>query len=275
MNGSIIITGASSGIGKACALYLDGMGFKVYAGVRKEEDKVKLKQEGTEKLTPIILDVTKEDTILDAVGTIGDDAQHPLIGVVNNAGLGHPGLLEATPVEEFRNVMEVNVIGVHAVIRAFLPLLRKNKGRIVNVGSAAGFAGAPMGSTYCASKYAVRGLTESLRWELKPLGISVSMVAPGNVVTGIFEKDRAYLDKINQNTPSDVLAAYELPDSAGKKYADPDTMASTVEVARAVAHGLTAEEPELFYFVGEDAEQLFENLKPKVAMEMIEAGEYS
>ena len=130
---SVLITGASTGIGKACALYLDNLGFMVFAGVRNEDDKNKLIKEGSDRLKPVMLDVEKENTIVDAYNIISNETEYPFYGLINNAGIGIGGVLEATPTEEIRKVMEVNVIGLHAVTKAFLPLLRINSGRIINI----------------------------------------------------------------------------------------------------------------------------------------------
>ncbi|MCP4711662.1 MAG: SDR family NAD(P)-dependent oxidoreductase, partial [Planctomycetes bacterium] len=169
----IVITGASSGIGKACALYLDKMGFNTYAGVRKQDDGDNLKKESTGKLTPIILDVTDPTSISDVVGTIKKETNGRVFGLINNAGIGRGGALEVTPTAEIRKVMEVNVIGLMAVTQAFIPLLRPSKGRIVNIGSTSSLLAFPGASAYSASKFAVRAVTDSLRIELNPFGMSV------------------------------------------------------------------------------------------------------
>src|SRR6266550_9407293 len=133
---TIVVTGASSGIGKACALQLDKLGFRVFAGVRREMDSDALRCETSATLTPILLDITDADSITSAVdivttaiGGIG------LAGIINNAGIAVAGPLEFLPVDEIRKQFEVNVIGQIAVTQAFLPLLRQGQGRIINIGS--------------------------------------------------------------------------------------------------------------------------------------------
>lgn len=252
---SVLITGASSGIGKACALHLDKIGFKVFAGVRKEKDRDALQEEASQRLKPIILDVVKEDTLTDALKEIAGETGYPLFGLVNNAGIGISGVLEATSTEEFRKMLEVNVLGLHAVTRTFLPLLRKNTGRIINIGSSAGFMATPGGGPYAASKFAVRALTDSLRLELTPLGMSVSLVAPGAVESAIWDKARAYKEELRRNTAPEVKEAYDLFIKAGDKIVDFIKPIPAVETAKAVEHGLTSKRPKYVYLVGDDAKK--------------------
>ena len=183
---SILITGTSTGIGKACALYLDKLGYKVYACVRKQADGENLKKEASEKFTPIILDVTNGDSIKAAVAIIEKETGGNVFGMINNAGIGRGGALEVTPVSEIRKVLDVNVTGLLAVTQAFIPMLRNGKGRIINIGSTSSFLPFPGASVYSASKFAVRAITDSLRVELKPFGISVILVAPGAVESAIW-----------------------------------------------------------------------------------------
>jgi len=256
-NKSILITGASTGIGKACALHLDKMGFRVFAGVRKEEDKDKLIREASNKLQPVILDVTREDTIVNAVEIISNQAEHPLHGLVNNAGIGISGVLEATPETEFRKLLEVNVIGLHAVTRAVLPLIRKNKGRIINIGSSASFMAGPGASSYAASKFAVRAISDSLRLELQPLGIFVSLVAPGAIESDIWDKAKAYKERLRENAAPELLEAYNLFIRAGDKMVDVIKPRPVIEVVKAVTHALTSNKPKYLYLVGNGAKKAY------------------
>src|SRR5579864_668707 len=156
--GNIVITGASSGIGEACALRLDQLGFRVFAGVRNPADGETLRKKASERLTPVLLDVTSEHSIARAVKTVGEA---PLAGLVNNAGIVVAGPVELVPIAQWRKQFEINVIGQVAVTQAFLPLLRAARGRIVNMGSVAGRSALPCSGPYCSSKYALEGLTDS------------------------------------------------------------------------------------------------------------------
>ncbi len=258
---SVLITGASTGIGKACALYLDNLGFMVFAGVRNQEDKRKLIKEGSDRLKPVMLDVEKEETIVDAYNLISHEIEYPFFGLVNNAGIGRGGVLEATPTEEFRKVLEVNVIGLHAVTRAFLPLLRKHSGRIINIGSISSFVASPGGAIYAASKYAVRAITESLHFELKPFGMFVSLVAPGPVESEIWRKSKAYKDRLRKNIDPELTSAYSFFVKISDIIDDLINPVPAIEVAKVVAHGLTSKKPKQVYIVGSDAKRTYMLLK--------------
>src|SRR5439155_3574156 len=146
---SIVITGASTGIGRACALRLDRMGFRVFAGVRKTEDGEALKQQASERLTPVVIDVTDVASIARAAEMVAAEVgEAGLAGLVNDAGIAVAGPLEFIPIEELRKQLEVNVIGQIAVTQVFLPLLRKGHGRIVNMGSISGRLAVPLLGPY-------------------------------------------------------------------------------------------------------------------------------
>ena len=252
-NKTIVITGTSTGIGKASALHLDKMGFKVYACVRKQVDGDNLKMEASDRLTPIILDVTDEESINSAANIIEKETDGKLFGLVNNAGVGIGGTLEVTPVKEIRKLIEVNVIGLLAVTKAFIPMLRKSKGRIINVGSTSSLLAFPGASAYSASKFAVRAITDSLRLELKSFGISVVLVAPGAVESEIWEKGKAYKIEMRKNVKPEIAQLYTQLIKFGDKLNSELKKIPAIEVAKDVAHALTSEKPKLYYFVGKDA----------------------
>src|SRR5712691_5002789 len=178
--GAVVITGAASGIGEACALHLDKLGFCVFAGVRREVDGAALQGKASERLTPLLLDVTDAASIRFAVEIVATGVvETGLAGLVNNAGITVAGPLEFLPVSELRRQLEVNVIGQVAVTQAFLPLLRRGQGRIVNMGSLAGRIATPFIGPYHASKFAMEALTDSLRMELRRWGMHVSLIEPG------------------------------------------------------------------------------------------------
>lgn len=191
---SIVVTGASTGIGHGCVEELTRAGFHVFASVRKQADAERLAEEFGDRVTPLIFDVTDEAAIAAAADKVREALKgEPLAGLVNNAGVAVAGPLLHLPIDEFRRQIEVNLIGVVAVTQAFAPLLRAEPGqgtpgRIVNISSVGGKNANPFMAPYCASKFAIEGLSESLRRELMLYGIEVVVVAPGAVATPIWSK---------------------------------------------------------------------------------------
>ena len=254
---AVVITGASTGIGEACALRLDKQGWQVFAGVRKEADGERLTQQASGRLTPIILDVTDEAQIRAAAGSVrATVADAGLAGLINNAGIGIGGPLEFLPLDDLRLQLEVNLIGQVAVTQAFLPLIRKGQGRIVNIGSIGGRMATPFVGPYNASKFGMEAITDALRQELRPWGIHVSIVEPGSITTAIWDKTRSMADdmqgKLSQEARdlydpfiAPIRAATEKIEQAG---IPPD------EVAKFVEHALTARNPKTRYVVGRDAQ---------------------
>ena len=251
--GAVVITGASTGIGMACALHLDRLGFRVFAGTRKENDGRSLIQRSEGRITPLLIEVTDgasvaaaADHVARAVGTAG------LSGLVNNAGIAVGGPLEFLPLSEIRQQFEVNVLGQIAVIQAFLPLLRLARGRIVNMSSIAGRVAFPFIGPYSASKYALEAITDALRIELLPWGISVSVIEPGDVATPIWKKSLAAAQKTRQSFSSRAVDLYG-PSLEAVTRAVEKAAASSIDpvhVARAVEHALTAGNPKTRYLVG-------------------------
>ncbi|MCP4657138.1 MAG: SDR family oxidoreductase [bacterium] len=253
---AIVITGASTGIGKACALRLDNMGFRVFAGVRRSADGAALQRQASEKLTPLILDVTEADSIAAAAGIVAEAAGGELFGLVNNAGISGSGPLELTPMAETRRVMETNVIGLLAVTQALLPLLRRGRGRIVNMGSAAGLSASPGVSNYASSKFAVQAITDSLRVELRPFGMWVTIVAPGAVESPIWEKSAARQKEALKTAQENVVLLYAPLFEFFRRIVKSRRKASAEQVAEAVAHALTSRRPKYRYLVGRDAKAM-------------------
>ena len=199
---TVVITGASTGIGEACALRMDRLGWRVFAGVRKEADGLALQKKASEELTPIILDVTEQPPIDASAGLVtAAVGESGLAGLINNAGVGVGGPLEFIEVDELRRQLEVNVIGQIAVTQAFMPLIRKSTGRIVNMGSIGGRMATPFLGPYNASKFAMEALTDSLRQELHPWGIHVSIIATGSISTPLWDKSKAALDALTATLP--------------------------------------------------------------------------
>src|SRR5689334_15067152 len=206
---SVVITGASTGIGHACAKFLLDKGYSVFGSVRKQADADRLKSELGANFIPLLFDITDEAAVLaasrDVRAALGGET---LSGLVNNAGIAVPGPVLELSADEFRRQMDVNVIGPIISTQAFGPLLGADqslkgpKGRIVMISSVAGKNGNPLTPAYAASKHAIEGLSESLRRELMLFGIDVIIVAPGPVRTPIWSKGQQEFDMSKyQNSP--------------------------------------------------------------------------
>ena len=259
MNGTraVVITGASTGIGEACALRLGKHGWRVFAGVRKEADGAALREKSSDRLTPVMIDVTDQASVTAAAETVraavGDGG---LAGLVNNAGISVFGPLEFLPPEDLRRQLEVNVIGQIVVTQAFLPLIRAGNGRIVNMGSIGGRMATPFLGPYNASKFAMEALTDSLRQELRPWGIEVALVEPGSIATPIWSKGQANADEMEKSMPEEAMKLYGDAFAALRAAAKEFEKAGVPpdEVAKFVEHALTASKPKTRYVVGRDAQ---------------------
>jgi short-subunit dehydrogenase len=249
---TIVITGASTGIGKSCALHLDNIGFKVFAGVRKEADGENLQTEASDRLVPLILDVTDENSIHKAAEIVKTETDGMLFGLINNAGIGRGGALEVTPLTEIRKVLEVNVIGLMEVTKAFIPMLRKGKGLIINIGSTSSLLAFPGASAYSASKFAVRAITDSLRLELKPFGILVILIAPGAVESEIWDKGKAYKEQMRKSVDPELRVLYQSLRKFGDRLNEEVKKIPAKEVAKVVTDALNSTKPKPYYLVGND-----------------------
>lgn len=252
----LLITGASTGIGEATALHLDGLGHRVFAGVRKDADGEKLVVAARSgRLVPVILDVTDDEQIADAVGQVTEATSGRLDGVVNNAGIAMGGPLEFMPLDDFRMQMDVNVTGLLAVTQATMPLVRKGHGRVVLVGSISGRLAVPMTGAYSASKFAVEALADTLRMELSAWDLPVSLVQPGAIKTPIWDKGREQADQMREKYSDEVLELYDDGVESVTKGIEQqrDNGIPPLEVARAIEHALFAERPRSRYKVGTDA----------------------
>jgi NAD(P)-dependent dehydrogenase (short-subunit alcohol dehydrogenase family) len=256
----IVITGASTGIGEGCARWLDGRGHRVFAGVRREQDAMRLRAGSSERLTPILLDVTDEQSIRTACADVssalaGDGDGEGLDGLVNNAGISVAGPLEYVPLDAVRRVLEVNLIGQIGVTQVFLPLLRRARGRIVFIGSIGGRFPAPFLAPYCASKFGLEAIADCLRVELQPWGIHVAILEPGSIATPIWSKpvdggvtlDRARMAAMNRDYGR-ALDAFRVAATAAERRGLPTDATSAI-----VEHALTARSPKTRYVVGLDA----------------------
>jgi NAD(P)-dependent dehydrogenase (short-subunit alcohol dehydrogenase family) len=256
----IFVTGASSGIGKASVLSLLDAGFQVFAAVRGDPAASALVQEvppaSAARLHMIQCDVTEAAQIEAArsrvAAAVGDRG---LWGLLNNAGITVNGPLECLPIADLRRQLEVNVIGQAAVTQALLPQLRQAQGRIVIVGSMAGFFAAPALGPYSMSKHALEAFSDALRRELRPWGIQVCLLEPGAIATGIWQKGIAAFDTVRRAPPPGLLENYGGLMQAVHKAATESARraAPTTLVTRAVVHALSAARPRTRYRIGNDA----------------------
>ena len=243
----VVVTGASSGIGLACALRLARAGWQVHGGVRTPEAAALLEERG---VRPLELDVTDDTQIATAVDVVGSE----LDALVDNAGIAIAAPLELVPLEELRHQLEVNVVGQVAVVQALLPALRRARGRVVLMGSIGGRSALPFLGPYAASKHALEAIADSLRIELRPLGVEVSIVEPGSIATPIWRKGAERADELSEGFDEERARLYAPAVARLREVAlargpgvDPDA------VAKAVEHALTAERPKARYLVGRDA----------------------
>jgi NAD(P)-dependent dehydrogenase (short-subunit alcohol dehydrogenase family) len=256
IQGTVLVTGASSGIGRACALTLAARGFRVFAGVRRFESARDLEALAPGRITPVRLDVGSDPDIALAAEQVRQATLDAgLAGLVNCAGEGLPGPLEHVSRPAMIHLFEVNVAGQLAAIQAFLPLLRKASGRIVNVGSTSGRIPGVFNGAYCASKFALDALTSVLRAELASSRVKVAMIEPGVVATPFWQKTAAAEANLAENLSVDGLRLYgpviERRRAALAKLMQ--TGGPVEDVCEAVFHALSSASPRRRYVVGRDA----------------------
>jgi len=248
---TVLITGASTGIGQATALQLDAAGWKVFAGVRTEAAGQVLAERASEHLQPVIVDVTNAEQVAAAAAAVGER----LDGLFNNAGIAVGGPLEVVEIEDLRHQLEVNVVGQVAMTQAVLPALRGARGRIVFTSSIGGLVTAPFIGPYQASKHALEAIAGSLRAELAPWGVEVCVVGPGSVATPIWDKgaEQAQSGAARLTTEQRTLYGASL-EAFGKVVAK--TAAAGVpadDVAKVVEAMLTDPKPKTRVTIGRDA----------------------
>jgi NAD(P)-dependent dehydrogenase (short-subunit alcohol dehydrogenase family) len=249
-SGTVLVTGASSGIGEATVLHLRELGFEAVAGVRRDEDAARLEGMG---LRTVRLDVTDGAQIAAARETLGDG---PLAGLVNNAGIAVAAPLEFLPLDQLRRQVEVNLIGHVAVTQAFLPALRRAGGRIVNVSSIGGRVAGPLLSPYTASKFGLEGLSDSLRREVRRHGVDVVVIEPGGVRTPIWQKGNRLAGEIISGMPPEAERLYGRLIAAVREQSvkiERETGLPPRAVAEVIGKALTADRPRTRYLVGNDA----------------------
>jgi NAD(P)-dependent dehydrogenase (short-subunit alcohol dehydrogenase family) len=247
---SVVVTGASRGIGRAIAIRLADLGWDVVAGIRRAEDGESLRAERS-AVRPVTLDVSDQDNVDALRGLVGSRVD----ALVNNAGIVVSGPLETTPIEDLRRQLDVNVVGQVAVTQALLPALRAARGRIVFMSSISGRVASPFMGYYSASKFGLEGLADSLRIELRPWKIPVVLVEPGAIDTDLWRGSTDSIDQVESSMSKEHRALYGAQIAASrpaiarvaKSAAPVDTVVSVVEKA------LTARRPRPRYLVGTDA----------------------
>jgi NAD(P)-dependent dehydrogenase (short-subunit alcohol dehydrogenase family) len=250
--GTVLVTGASTGIGEAAVLHLKALGFDAIGAVRKDEDAERLEARG---VRTVRIDVTDAGQIAAARDELGDIA---LAGLVNNAGIAVAAPLEFLPIDRLRQQLEINLIGQAAVTQAFLPALRRARGRIVNVSSIGGRVGLPLVGAYNASKFGLEGLSDSLRRELRPHGVDVILIEPGGVKTPIWNKGRQLADDMLADVPPEAERLYgRMVEKVRAETAKIETERGIEprEVAEVIGKALTSSRPRARYLVGSDAKQ--------------------
>ena len=242
---SVVVTGASTGIGWGCVKVLTGKGFHVFGSVRKQTDADRLAKEFGPTFTPLLFDITNEGAVRDGARAVADKlGDVPLAGLVNNAGIAVSGPLLHLEIAEFRQQLEVNVTGQLIVTQAFAPLLGASAdrisatpGRIVMISSVGGKLASPFVGPYNASKFALEGFSDSLRRELLIYGVDVIVVAPGAVATPIWDKADSVDVARYTNTPYaralDGVKRYML--ELGRKGFPPEMIGEVVYTALTTA----------------------------------------
>jgi len=270
---SVVITGASTGIGWATAKLLLDRGFRVFGSVRKQADADRLRSEFGANFTPLLFDVTNEAAVLAAAREVRAALNgETLTGLVNNAGIAVAGPVLELSADEFRHQMDVNVIGPIIATQAFGPLLGSDpslkgpKGRIVMISSVAGKNGNPLMSAYSASKHAIEGLSESLRREMMVFGIDVVIIAPGAVKTPIWGKAEEVDVSGYRNSPFfpalERIRKFML--QLGQTGLPPE------KIAEAIADALTLASPKVRYQIAPDAmRHLMTSILPKRMVDRI------
>ncbi|HUO42762.1 MAG TPA: SDR family oxidoreductase [Methylomirabilota bacterium] len=254
--GPILVTGASTGIGRTVTEFLSSRGYSVFAGARKEDDLASLSQ--LPNLTTMRLDVTSPEDIQRAVDRLRSEGKG-VYGLVNNAGVADYRPLVDSSVEELYRVFNVNLYGIHRMTRALVPFLIESHGRVVNISSISGFLTPRFFGAYSISKHAVEAYSDTLREELNQFGVKVSAVEPGNFRSNITANFLPFLKKdellsqsrYREELTKDMSVIESPEESYGTKYPTPE------RVAEAVLHALFSENPKSRYLVGNKEEAVW------------------
>ncbi len=270
---TVLITGCSSGIGRASARLLAENGFRVLAGMRSAEQFERLSDPQLPGLEPVQLDVTNEDDVRRVVDHAQQTCPQGLFGLVNNAGMALPAAVELSTIDEVRRLLEVNTVGPLRLIQSCLPLLRVGRGRVINMSSMNGTLAMPMVGAYSASKFALEALSDTLRVELRPWQIPVIIIRPGQVRTSIFSKMRDGLSVRRPDIPDELKEGYDVMYARAGEFNERGAQSSTTpeSVARVVQRALETKRPRMHYLVGIDARglQLAKSLMPQRLLDRV------
>jgi NAD(P)-dependent dehydrogenase (short-subunit alcohol dehydrogenase family) len=251
---TVLVTGASTGIGRATALRLDAGGWRVFAGVRDPAAGESLREAASDRLMPVTIDVTVAEQIAAAAELVEREAPDGLDGLVNNAGIAVPGPLETIPLDDFRRQIEVNLTAYVAVTQAMLPSIRKAEGRLVFLSSIGGRVAFPFGGPYHASKFATEAIGDVFRQELRPWGIKVAIIEPGSIDTPIWDRGQRKSEEIEAKAPRTNLLYGAAIEKFRKVIEDTAERGIPPEkVADAISHALESNRPKARYLVGLDA----------------------
>jgi NAD(P)-dependent dehydrogenase (short-subunit alcohol dehydrogenase family) len=254
--GAAVVTGASTGIGRATALHLDRLGFTVFAGVRKAADAESLRAAGSQRLEPLTIDVADEASIGAAAQEVAERVgESGLAALINNAGIGVGGPVELLSLEDVRRQLEVNLVGQVGVTQALIPLLRRATGRIVFMSSVGGRLAIPYMSPYHMSKWGLEALADALRIELRPWGIEVVVIEPGSIATPLWDKAQDTADHLISGMDAEGRELYGENVAALQASAQEEAARGIPpeRVAEVVATALGARRPRTRYLVGRDA----------------------
>jgi short-subunit dehydrogenase len=254
--GTVFITGASTGIGFSTAIYLDDLGYKVYAGVRKDNDRLKLLEKAKNGLTPVMVDVCDLASIEKAFAMISEKSKGEPFHLINNAGLSINGPLELLEYSDIKKVIDVNLTGLLIVTKTFLPLIRKNKGRIINISSGHGLLAIPDKTVYAASKFGVQALSDSLRVELKPFGVNVASIIVGKVNTSVLGKILDDREKMISKANPEVYELYKtLVEYFDKEVKDIPGI-EAIKVSETIHKAMSDRNPKDKYLIGPGANKM-------------------
>jgi NAD(P)-dependent dehydrogenase (short-subunit alcohol dehydrogenase family) len=253
---AVLVTGASRGIGLATARLLAEQGYRVYAGVRRPDAVAALASEFPGIVVPVAVDLSEPASYRAAAAEIAEQVGAAgLRGLVNNAGYAVPGPLEFLPLEELRAQLEVNLVGHLGVTQAVLPLLRAASGRVVNVSSIGGLVAGPVLGAYHVSKFGLEAMSDSLRREVRHLGVGVVVIEPGAVRTDIWDTGRRHADALVAAMPAEATDLYGHLVQRGRSDAAAAARRGIVPeiVAATILRALTHRRPRARYLVGRDA----------------------